>query len=92
MTIEEKRRELFEAWYSKRTGGFMPSFFDGEYDWSDAQPCWLAFSAALDAVVIELPSTRTMLASCEYVRGIREYGEAVRHAIESTGLGLKVKP
>lgn len=42
-------REAFEAWYSSRHDGFMPSCNDGEYDWSDAQSCWEAWQAALQS-------------------------------------------
>lgn len=88
MTIRENRRQLFEIWW-KAEGRHRKhqGIIAGDEDIGFELWC-----AALDSVVIELPSTRMTLASCEYVRGIREYGDAVRSAIESNGLGLKVMP
>lgn len=73
MTIEEKRRALFEAWAKRKPKRLLPVY-------------WRAFNAALDAVEIVLP---------EYTDDARQYGYSVADviaAIESTGLGLKVKP
>ena len=86
MTIEEKRRELFDAWASKLRLSRLNRGHDEYTSW-ELTLMNLAFNAALDAVVIELPD-------CDPGEVI-PYGLAVddcRTAIESTGLGLKVLP
>ena len=98
-TIEETRRELFEAkfpppyyisWNVDRSGYYSihrDSTRKRHAECYDAK--WEGFSAALDAVVIELPP-----ANCEgpsYDSYLAMDAEEVRAAIESTGLGLKVK-
>ena len=102
MTIEEKRRELFEAQHHAeverlaRIYGAQPSL-DVAYDRDEnglylsgvVQAAWWGFNAALDAVVIELPDSLIPVDAQE--RGWEMMGN-VRAAIESTGLGLKVKP
>lgn len=40
-----QEREAFEKSYAERNDGFVPPFFDGEYDFADAQPCWLTWQA-----------------------------------------------
>lgn len=64
-TIEQTRRELFEAAYKAQVegtcaGAFVPDVFsrnmsDGAYMISPVQCAWWGFNAAMDAVVIELP-------------------------------------
>lgn len=76
MTIEEKRRELFEAWVD---GQGWPQKHTMRHE------LYLAFNAALDAVTIELPEPAGDPA---YNAGI----DAMLSAIESTGLGLRVEP
>ena len=85
MTIEEKRRKLFEAWMGEQ--GL-------ESEWEPLRNCykdfpahfaWQAFNVALDAVVIELPFVIDYTGSDLAI-------EDCRAAIESTGLGLKVLP
>ena len=87
MTIEEKRRELFEAAYLEKY--FYPadrwSLVPEKYRTQHAEVAWWAFNAALDAVVIELPTSLQYTGSGEAI-------SACRKAIESTGLGLKVLP
>lgn len=87
-TIEETRRELFEAWF------FREVWKDGCYGNPDILrrqlwPCW---NAALDAVCIELPAdcklSRDGLDEC-YLAG--QMRDDILHAIESTNLGLRVK-
>ena len=84
MTIEEKRRELFEKCLTKSWPKHLVDFMhDGDrYVFSDINSAWQGFNAALDAVEIELP--------CSAETG-GEGIDACRAAIESTGLGLKVK-
>lgn len=70
MTIEEKRRELFEASMAKEliAEGYQPASVpsvlargsDGEYQTIRMAGAWLGFNAALDAVVIELPRAFNM--------------------------------
>lgn len=52
--MTDKMREEFEAWYSDRHDGFMPSSYDGEYDWHDCQACWEAWQASRAALVAKL--------------------------------------
>lgn len=97
MTIEEKRRELFEAWY-------LLKYYEGEkqcgLDWLVREPCggyrfdhparhWETFNAALDAVVIELPISNFPDGCGDIYEAIEI--DSMREAIESTGLGLKIK-
>lgn len=80
MTIEEKRRELFET-------------FAGLDGWPKGHTMrhelWRAFNFALDSVCIVLPepSRGVFLDNIDY----EDVLDDVRAAIESTGLGLKVK-
>lgn len=85
MTIEEKRRELFEAWQGEKADKerYRRGPCAGMYKHPVMQHGWRCFNAALDAVVIELPP--------EDERGRITRTSAIR-AIESTGLGLKVLP
>lgn len=85
MSIEEKRRELFEAWWGDQR------YLRGTVSSYDEPAAWLAFNAALDAVEINLPklwisndSGASEQAACQTLNACKE-------AIESTGLGLKVK-
>lgn len=102
--VEQKRRELFEAWLPSHYWlGEMEIARDGDdYAHEEVQVAWEVFNAALDAVVIELPERDTSSAggpdsemgpSYEQVEGCG-YNYALddcRAAIESTGLGIKVK-
>jgi hypothetical protein len=87
-TIEETRRGMFEAWFLKhkpitgpdmlKEGSFVPEWmFEG-------------WCAALDAVVIELPSG-VKRAFHEYDLGYNEALDRCESAIESTNLGLKIR-
>ena len=89
--IQQARRELFEAWAPYRTDQNK----DGFYASSHTRAQWSAFNAALDCVVIELPSERTKRPGF-----MHETLEDSAHnncrdlcagAIESTSLGIKVK-
>ena len=82
MNVEQKRRELFEEFWCK-TRGYIPARDGEEYATPVSDYCWEGFNAALDAVEIVLPF--------EACNGMMN-GDRVRAAIESTGLGLKVKP
>ena len=98
-SVEQARRELFESWYAadmRKCTGFITTTSDigrrrgAKGDYAD-YPCmhgkWLGFNGALDAVLIELPSDRSLSASDDpwYVL------EQCRAAIEQTGLGIKTK-
>ena len=52
MTIENKRRELFEAWWRVHKGhGEIPDrYAGGQYIRDSALWAWIGFNAALDAV------------------------------------------
>lgn len=97
MTIEEKRRELFEAWALSQ--GWTKSH-------TMRHELWLAFNAAIDAVEIEFPEScawESLDSAMQFVFLTYEAGETgpdsvelcrrndCIKAIESTGLGLKVK-
>lgn len=93
MTIEEKRRELFEQevqlpdtvkWCS------IQSKYTGENFWL-ADYAFGAFNAALDAVVILLPSPypSVFYGAEEFADGIERCREFIK---ENNPLGLKVKP
>ena len=94
-TVEETRRELFEAAYLKKY--FYPaerwSLVPEKYRTQHAEIAWWAFNAALDAVEIELPEkVGEDNGGCIHDSSI--YDEAVdecRAAIESTNLGLKIR-
>lgn len=86
MTIEQKRRELFEVSVEHRFP-FADRFRTdkkGNYFYNAVHSAWGIWNAALDAVVIELPQSWNLSES--------EYRESCIDAIESTGLGLKVLP
>lgn len=95
MTIEQKRRELFEDVFSMEANLAMSADHPGEYQADFVRHYWYAFNAALDAVVIELPTVdRPSHAGTEWIQVAAqdEYKHRVTAAIESTGLGLKVMP
>lgn len=85
MTIEEKRRELFQSVYP--ADGYALDhygFYSGPWA-SYYSARWEAFNAALDAVVIKRPSLEYEMHAEIKMRA------RFQDAIESTGLGLKVK-
>lgn len=94
MSLEDKRRDGFEAWYCEdfyRLHGFPARHIEamrGESGDYIAHPAlhgkWIGWNAALDSVVIELPDEWTTNV------GRMLTPPAVRSAIESAG--LKVKP
>lgn len=88
MTIEEKRRKLFEQKVqlpdTVKWCGIQHKYM-GENFWL-ADYAFGAFNAALDAVVIVLPSDPN-----EEFCDRRAAIDGCRAAIESTGLGIKVK-
>lgn len=43
--VDRDERAEFEKHYASMNDGFVPSFFGGEYDWHDAQPCWKTWQA-----------------------------------------------
>ena len=92
-TVEQTRRELFEAWYR---GEFPASELRiqnliGTYTKHHADLCWQGFNAALDAVVIELPDSYIDAPryAC-YKGGWNDMRGETVDAIESTNLGLKI--
>ena len=97
MTIEEKRRELFEAWQGEKADKerYRRGPCAGMYKNPVMQNGWKCFNAALDAVVIPLPEKCDVEEWSESFITFRGEGyskELIIEAIESTGLGLKVKP
>lgn len=80
MTVEEKRRELFEAWI-----GSVGILGDNKITIAEK-----AFNAALDAIEIELPAeAESPLDS--YAYGINDSRHDCIVAIESLNLGIKIK-
>ncbi len=98
MSIEEKRREAFEAWYAKqfniKTGRTLdPAELErlrgeeGNYrGYPSLRGKWEVWNAALDSVEIELPTERDVSHDEKAVRTI----EDCRAAIEACGLKVKV--
>lgn len=104
-SVELARRALFEKWYARRieaTEEFVRSFRHKDSYFSDSPfmvNAWQAFNAALDAVVIELPVlVEPAPPEDAFDDSWRDgYSAADRYrkkccvAIESTGLGIKIK-
>ena len=93
-TIEETRRELFEADFKVRRKSTFPAIelsrdSNGGYKYNPAHSDWMAWNAALDAVVIELPSIEC--AGPSYDSYLAMNADDVRDAIKATNLGLKIK-
>lgn len=84
--IQQARREMFEAW-TKSEHGNLSRRQDGEYFDDLTHGAWLGFNAALDCVVIELPSSRDLDHDRKGILAVTQ----CRDAIESTGLGIKAK-
>lgn len=94
MDIQEKRRELFEAHVKTanpddyaQDGDRLFQWNGASYAWTWVNWDWLLWNAALDAVVIELPHDVSHVTSIPFEEG----RDAVLAAIESTGLGIKIK-
>ena len=99
-TIEQTRRELFEAAYLKKY--FYPadrwSLVPEKYRTQHAEIAWWAFNSALDSICIELPPLLGLDQSftgtpISEIRAHNHYNLALadcRTAIESTSLGLKI--
>lgn len=94
-TVEETRRELFEAAYLKKY--FYPaerwSLVPEKYRTQHAEIAWWAFNAALDAVAIELPKlSKPAVDDDKAWHSIRNQTiKSCARAIESTNLGITVK-
>lgn len=90
-TIEETRRELFEAWAAtkwphigRHRRDALPVDHERHSEYVMLQSEWLAFNAALDAVCIVMPESELDESRAVAI-------EDCRAAIESTSLGIKVK-
>ena len=92
--IQQARRELFEEW-TKSEHGNISRRQDGEYFDDMTHGAWLGFNAALDCVVIELPSERTKRPGFMHETledsAHNNCRDLCADAIESTSLGIKVK-
>lgn len=102
--IEQKRRALFESWAITCAWlglGDNPERDGYGYLEGETHTAWIAFNAALDAVVIELPPlNNSHIGGPDSVYGPSieqvedagfDYGvKECRAAIEQAGLGLKV--
>lgn len=87
-TVEETRRELFEAWAPYRTDLNR----DGFYASSHTRAQWSAFNAALDLLCIELPSDKPMSHNHEREAARLAHNDAVeacRSAIHAAGVKTK---
>ena len=91
-TVEETRRELFEAWYKIEfpASELRVQNLIGTYTKYNADLSWQAFNAAMDAVVISLPESREIIDEGGWLSDVVDADE-VRTAIESTNLGIKIK-
>ena len=81
--IQQARRAAFEAALAQKNSQRQGSGFDALRP-EEVRNMWWAFNAALDCVVIELPSHTEHTGSGGAIA-------ACRAAIESTNLGIKVK-
>ena len=94
MNVEQKRRELFESTTILPTGvewdEGSKSYVGTNY-WL-AMYAWSALNRAIDAVVIELPENKITFQTEERFNIRQSTIAQCRAAIESTGLGLMVKP
>lgn len=98
MSIEERRREAFEAWMSgqlkldsrvpqeMRDDIFRLETGYGQYENGKIQIAWASWNAAMGSVEIELPCDRSISASDDpwYMRDL------CKDAIEACGLKVKV--
>ena len=81
--IQQARRAAFEVALAQKNSQRQGSGFDALRP-EEVRNMWWAFNAALDCVVIELPSHTEHTGSGGAI-------DACRAAIESTALGIKVK-
>ena len=81
--IQQARRAAFEVAIAQKNSQRQGSGFDALRP-EEVRNMWWAFNAALDCVVIELPSHTDYTGSGGAI-------DACRAAIESTNLGIKVK-
>ena len=93
-SVEKTRRELFEAWFAK-LNAYIPDkqVYNTLWYYCDpkVQDAWLIWSAALEAIVIELPALKN---STSYYDGGDVHDSAInqcRYNIESLNLGIKIK-
>lgn len=99
-TVEQTRRELFEASMDKvlcdegysdfSLASMMERGTQGQYYSSRIAGAWEGFNAALDAVVIELPEVM-QCGDSQFNSWEAMDADQVRTAIKSTGLGIKIK-
>ena len=87
--VSETRRGLFEAWWISE-GLTLNDPTHGRYTVT-TQAGWMGFNAALDAVLIELPYIGDYIDRHGQGLNCDEFVTAVRDAIESTSLGIKIK-
>lgn len=91
MSIEDKRREGFEAWYAQSWGhddketSLSTFMLDerGQYLYGHVHESFVIWNAALDRVAVELPSVH-MFKGFSY-----HETESVIEAIEAAGLKVK---
>ena len=93
-TVEEVRRELFEAHIKTanpddyaQDGDRLFQWNGASYAWTWVNWDWLLWNAAIDAVEIQLPELAEGFAD-----HVNEHAQTVfLDAIEQTGLGLRIK-
>lgn len=94
MTVEEKRRELFEVNVLIPSGVVWDKglqLYVGENFWL-VDYAWTAFNAALDAIEIELPEAPDLRSGGGDVHwGITTGIDGCKRSIESLNLGIKIK-
>lgn len=89
-TVETTRMELFETWFKVCQQARLNRGFDEYTNW-EVVLMTMAFNAALDLLVIKLPTLKN---SSSYYDGGDVYDSAInqcRYKIESLNLGIKIK-
>ena len=82
MSIQEQRRKCFEEWARSEGYEVWHQAEDGTYLGGATAIAWVAWNAALDSGVIELPGY-----AMDY--GFNDAIDECREAIESAGLKVK---
>lgn len=89
--IQQARRAAFEAALAQKNSQRQESGFDALRP-EEVRNMWWAFNAALDCVVIELPTcSASMFVTSREAIAAQAGAAMCADAIESTNLGIKVK-
>lgn len=90
--VEIDERAEFEKHYASKNDGFVPDFYDGEYDWHDAQPCWETWQAraALERNPCDLADVFDLESAAWMLR--KHCHEELASAVERASAALKQLP